>query len=92
MALFSFFRSERPKQFNFTPRYYDERKEALQERIKNIEIEMGVRKDDGARRRLQKGALQEHFTKKRTAERKSSLRLVFITALLLAVFYYLFYK
>ena len=33
MALFSFFSSPKPKQFNFKPRYYDEKKEKLQEII-----------------------------------------------------------
>lgn len=37
MALF---RTEKPKQFTFTPRFYDERKEDLQNRIGEIRKEM----------------------------------------------------
>jgi len=32
----AFFRTEKPKQFTFTPRFYDERKEQLQNRIGEI--------------------------------------------------------
>jgi len=32
----AFLKSERPKQFNYIPRFYDERKEELQERINKI--------------------------------------------------------
>lgn len=33
MALFSFFKTKKPKRFNFIPRYYDAKKERLQEII-----------------------------------------------------------
>lgn len=31
MAIFSFFKSQKPKEFNFKPRYYDAKKERLKE-------------------------------------------------------------
>lgn len=37
MALF---RTEKPKQFTFTPRFYDERKEALENQIKEVKKEI----------------------------------------------------
>lgn len=33
MAIFSFFNSQKPKQFNFKPRHYDERQEKIDEII-----------------------------------------------------------
>jgi len=43
MGIPRFFSTPKPKQFNYIPRYYDEQKEALEERIRDIEIEMGVK-------------------------------------------------
>ena len=43
MALFPFYNNRKPRQFKHTPIYFDPRKEALDERIRKIEIEMGVR-------------------------------------------------
>ena len=39
MAIFSFFRSQKPKQFNFKPRFYDERQEKVNEIIERNKAE-----------------------------------------------------
>jgi len=44
MALF---RSEKPKQFTYIPRFYDERKEELENRIGEIKKEMEQGSDSG---------------------------------------------
>jgi len=49
MGIPSFFRTPKPKPFNYIPRYYDEQKEDLEERIRNIEIEMGVKEGEAYR-------------------------------------------
>lgn len=91
------FRTYKPRQFNFTPRFYDERKEALQDRIERIKREMGVEgeietKKKGPYRTMSKGVMYEQMTKRRRAQRKSSLRLLIITAILVALAYYLLYR
>ena len=43
MALFSFYNIRKPRQFNHKPIYWDPHREALDERIRKVEIEMGVR-------------------------------------------------
>jgi len=45
MAFFSFYNMRKPRQFNHQPIYFDARKEALDERIRKAEIEMGVREE-----------------------------------------------
>ncbi len=42
MALKSFFTVGKPRGFNYTPRYYDERKEAAQLREARIKRELGL--------------------------------------------------
>lgn len=97
MANISFFRSYKPNRFNYIPRFYDERKEALNERIARIKQEMGVEDDvsfEGTRprRTLTKGVMYEQISKKRKTQRKSSIRLLIITAILIALAYYMFYR
>ena len=55
MAIPSFFRTQKPKQFNYVPRYYDEQKEQLDERIRDIEREMGVKDGKTYRPTIRKG-------------------------------------
>ncbi|MDR2937712.1 MAG: hypothetical protein LBU92_02080 [Prevotellaceae bacterium] len=38
----SFLKTGKPKGFNFAPRYYDERKENLEQRVERIKAEMGM--------------------------------------------------
>jgi hypothetical protein len=38
----SFFKTGKPKGFHFEPRFYDERKEDLEQRVERIKAEMGV--------------------------------------------------
>ena len=93
MAIPSFFKAYKPRQFEYTPRYYDERKEALNERIRRIEVEMGVRSGDGTMHRtLSKGVMQDRISRKRKASRKSSLTLFLITVILLTLAYVLLYR
>ena len=46
MGIFSFYNSPKPRRFEHKPIYFDPRKEALDERIRKIEIQMGVREED----------------------------------------------
>ncbi|MGL5914484.1 MAG: hypothetical protein ACRCZB_09990 [Bacteroidales bacterium] len=38
----SFFKLDKPKGFHYQPRFYDERKEAMEQRIDRIKAEMGM--------------------------------------------------
>ena len=43
MPIFSFYNMRKPRQYSHKPIYWDPDKEELQERIRKVEIEMGVR-------------------------------------------------
>lgn len=92
MGIPRLFRLPGHKQFTYEPIYYDERKEQLQERIRKIESEMGIRKEDGEfTRTLSKGSFNHFHARKRRNQRYSSLRLVIILIFLILVTYYLFF-
>ncbi len=42
----AFFKTEKPKQFTYIPRFYDARKEQLEEQIKAVKSELGQSKDE----------------------------------------------
>lgn len=95
MVLISFFKLDKPKQFNYEPLYYDERKEQLQERIRNIEIEMGKKPEGGTvefKRTLVRGSFSRYRTIRKKHQRQSSIRLLIIIILLIIVVYLLFYR
>jgi len=81
------------RRFDFTPRYYDERKERLQKREEEIAKELGLEGTENKRREINfrakldvDGGIAGH---RRRAQSKSNIRLVIILVGLLAVAYYL---
>ena len=87
----SFFKTRKPKQFNFSARYYDEGKEELKERYQRIKGEMegkshysGSGKVDFKSQWIQRKKTS-HF------ESKSNLRLLLIFVLLCAISYFLLF-
>lgn len=92
MAIPSFFRTYRPKEFNYIPRYYDEQKEDLEERIRGIEREMGAKKGDAYRPTIRKGQMSNYFRRtKRKAQKQSNIRLIVILLILFFISYLLFF-
>ena len=102
MAIFSFYNMRKPRRFEHKPIYYDPKKEALDERIRKMEIEMGVRQETEEDYKPSiKGTFIEgtsHLRKSRargdnsgTRESKN-MRLLLILALLLAAFWFFFLK
>lgn len=99
MALAPFFKLNKNKSFSYTPRYYDERKEALEKRIAEIKKEMGIK--DGSEEALQierkyssniKGSMKSRFrTGRRAGSRTSNIRLLVIFLALLAIAYFIIY-
>lgn len=81
------------RQFDFTPRYYDERKERLQKREEEIAKELGLEGTENKRREINfraklnvKGGMAGH---RRKANSQSNMRLIIILVALVAVAYYL---
>jgi len=84
-------KGRRNKQFNFTPRYYDEDKAEMQERYKRIQAELEGKPSFQSSGR---GNLKERWMRnKKTSnfEKKSNVRLVFIACLLAAICYWMLY-
>ena len=92
MAIPSFFKINKNKQFNFIPRYYDPQKEDLEKRIRSIEQEMGVKEGEAYRPSLRKGQMRNYFRgKKRKAQKQSNIRLIIILIVLFIISYFLFF-
>lgn len=88
MAIFSFFKSQKPKSFNFKPRYYDAKKERLQEALKRNEE--GKRSDpDAMKSRIQhgfktKGVVSSNYESNLRKKSNRTLLIVLITLFLLS--------
>jgi len=91
MGLPRFFRLSQHKRFNFVPRYYDERKEELEKRVKIIEKEMCVGKDEIYVPRIRKGQMRGYFQKTRRVKKQSNIRLIIIIIVLFIITYFLLY-
>jgi cytochrome c-type biogenesis protein CcmH/NrfG len=93
MGMITFFKTPKPKRFEYTPQYYDARKEALQEREKQIKQEMGLADDDAQRVSLIRGQMRRQYEQKMKGRinKGSSLRLVVIFIILCLLAYYMFY-
>ncbi|MEZ5072719.1 MAG: hypothetical protein R2751_17600 [Bacteroidales bacterium] len=82
-------------QFQYQPRYWDPEKEAREERIRDIKLELGleVPKSGRSRTTLKRGAFRQAQKSTRSkANRSANIRLVIILAVLFALAYFLFYK
>ena len=89
----NFFRTAKPRRFHYTPLYYDEKKEELERRIRQIENEMGVEHGKAYVPGIKKGQMRKTFGKDRQRlEKQSTFRLLIIVALLLLIAWYLFFK
>lgn len=87
MGIFNF-NAPRPRQFNYQPRYYDERKERLQNMIAEAKAEKEGRQAAG--HGLQPGFLrQAQQQSRRTSrlKRNSSMRLMLTMGILTFLFY-----
>jgi len=101
MAIFSFYSMRKPRRFDHKPIYYDPRKEALDERIRKVEIEMGVRQEEEDYKPAIKGTFIEgttHLRKSRArghdtdTRQSTNMRLLLILAILLAAFWFFFLR
>ena len=91
MAFFNF-NVPKPRQFNYRPRYYDERKERLAQMKARAEAELAAEKNaTGYIGNLQKGFLTENRANSKfhrgKFEQKSALRFFIILIALLGILY-----
>lgn len=91
MAIFNF-NAPRPRQFNYKPRYYDERKERLNNMIAAAKAEKEGKQDpNAAKNHLQPGFLREYRRLSKRGESKlkraSAIRVMMYMAVLAMLFY-----
>ncbi len=89
MALFNFFKLSKNRQFTYNPLFYDKQKEEFEQRVRSIEQEMGIHKDAEFKSSLKRGAMRSYLQTSRKKDKYSSLRLILILVILLALAYYL---
>ncbi|MCD7931775.1 MAG: hypothetical protein LUE98_02535 [Tannerellaceae bacterium] len=101
MALFSFYNTRKPRQFDHKPIYYDPRKEALDEKISKAKKEMGLEQSEEEYKPNIKGTFVEgtsHLRKSRMKGHDSrtrtytNVKLLVFVVLLLVIFWYIFIK
>ena len=95
MGIPSFFKTSKPKQYAYKPRYYDPVKEGLEERINQIKEEMGIdtpnATGEGYTRKIQRGQMRGYLRRNEKTRRQSNIRLVIIIAFLIFLAYFLFF-
>ena len=84
------FRTYKNRQFTFMPRFYNQQKEELEERIKQIEKEVQGEKGGGDTGKITRGSFRNAYKQRSSANRNSLLRVVIIIAILLLLVYFLF--
>jgi (p)ppGpp synthase/HD superfamily hydrolase len=92
MALISFFKTPKPKQFNYIPRYYDQRKEEMEERKKRIAQELGLDNNSNNYITNIKGKMRHIYQLKKNESRKSNFRILIILIFLMLLLYLMFFK
>lgn len=81
------------KRFEFTPRYYDPRKEAMDKKVAEIEHEQSGISAEGKRREISfKAKADDRWGNSgyKTASMRQNLRLLLILGMLVVVVYYIF--
>jgi len=88
MRIPSLFKTSQPKGFSFNPRYYDERKERIEKKLRVAKKEIELSKNNDT---VVKGGLQSAWrqNKTHTERKKSNVRVLFIASILILIFYML---
>jgi len=84
---FKFFHTPKPKQFEIKPRYYDPKKEELEQRKR----ELGLTDSSDPELRLRSQMQQRWRNERRDARKKSSSQRLFIFILLALILIYLLF-
>ncbi len=85
MLKVKFFHLPKPKQFKYTPRYFDPEKEELEKRKADFQKQKG----EGAIGSNIQGAFSQRLLTKRKAQQSSNLRLLIIIAILIILAWWL---
>ncbi len=89
-----FFHTPKNKRFNYSPLYYDEQKEELDRRVRQIKREMGVKDlDDSDKPYIPniKGQMRGVFKRKHEEKKRATSRLLIILVVLLAIVYFILF-
>ncbi|HKL09121.1 MAG TPA: hypothetical protein VJ896_10120 [Bacteroidales bacterium] len=89
-----FFHTPKNKQFKYSPLYYDEQKEELDRRVRQIKREMGVNDlDESGKPYIPniKGQMRGVFKRKHEEKKRANSRLLIILIVLLALVYFLLF-
>ncbi len=101
MALFSFYKVRRPRQFEHKPIYWDPRKEDLEKRTQRVKRELGIEEIDENYKPDIKGKFVEGTSHLKKSQMKGddirnrkykNIRLAVILVVLIVLFYVLFFK
>lgn len=91
MALFGFFKTEKPVRFTYRPRFYDDKKEAFQERMKESR-EMGGKDPEAVKSRIRRDLRRKssYLSDKKYRQQKvvrSNIMLLLVIVVLIVVTY-----
>jgi hypothetical protein len=91
MGLPRFFKLDKPRQYHYEPVYYDERKERLQEKMREVEKKMGVQSDGQFTRSLGRGSFSGRHLRGKKTRKQSTIRMIAIFIFLLLISYLLLF-
>jgi hypothetical protein len=92
MAMITFFRTPKPRQFKYVPIFYDERKEALKQREQQIKQELGLSDESEPRVSYIRGKFSDYYKRNIRHKSKSNSRLIVIFIILCIIAYFLIYR
>ena len=78
--------------FTWSSKYYDKRKDELQERIRKIEEQYGNEQKIDVKIGITRGSMRRGREDRLRANRTSTIRVILIAAILMLIAYYLIYK
>jgi hypothetical protein len=86
----SFFKTKKPSQFNYEPRYYNERKEKMDERYSRISRELNPNNNERTNTDVFRSSLREQWgaTHQRGNSSAVNKRVLFYIVLLVGLAYY----
>lgn len=89
----SFFKSKKPDQFYFEPRYYNARKEKMQERYDRISREVSSEKSNKTDTEVFRSNLRENWGANRLQNKnKTSYKVLFYVVILSGLAYYYLFR
>lgn len=94
MAGIRFIKLPGHRQFEYTPRHWDPEKEAREERIRRIKAELNIDQGEAPKQgTLRRGSFRDKRMKTKVkAERRSTIRLIVILAVLFLITYLILFR